>query len=109
MTTDDDSSAEKTERGAHDSRSAPAQRVQALELVARDVAHGVNNVLAVVRGNLEHLSHRLAGGAIDMALLSECLDEMLRATERADELVRQLQRATDPVGASSHADGASDA
>ncbi len=66
---------------------ARANRVRVLELMARGVAHDLNNILTVMSNNLSLVRLRTQGDD----LVRNNLDEADRATERARELTDQLR------------------
>jgi len=61
------------------------RRLEAIGQLAGGVAHDFNNVLVAILGNIG-----LAAEAPDPRIARECLDEALRAGERAASLTRQL-------------------
>ena len=77
-----------------DARSSDAptatMRLEALGLLAGGVAHDFNNILAVIRANVELARDALTGRPADVAMAMSDLAEVDRAVERASELVRQL-------------------
>lgn len=64
-----------------------AQRLESVEEVALGVAHDFNNLLVVVRGNAELLAEQLPATPD----VQRKLHRMLRATDQATELAKQLQ------------------
>ncbi len=78
------------ERPAVDPHAATAMRLEALGLLAGGVAHDFNNILAVIRANVELARGALGGRAPDVPVALSDLAEVDRAVERASELVRQL-------------------
>ena len=73
-----------------DPHAATAMRLEALGLLAGGVAHDFNNILAVIRANVELARGALEGRSPDVATALSDLSEVDRAVERASELVRQL-------------------
>ena len=65
-------------------------RLEALGLLAGGVAHDFNNILAVIRANVELARGALGGRPPDVPVALSDLAEVERAVERASELVRQL-------------------
>ena len=63
-----------------------AQKLEAVSRLAGGIAHDFNNLLASIRGNAELIGHQLAPDAPPQAEVSE----ILRATDRAAGLTRQL-------------------
>lgn len=75
---------------AADPHAATAMRLEALGLLAGGVAHDFNNILAVIRANVELARGALDGRPPDVPVALSDLAEVDRAVERASELVRQL-------------------
>ena len=75
---------------AADPHGATAMRLEALGLLAGGVAHDFNNILAVIRANVELARDALSGRSADVPVALSDLAEVDRAVERASELVRQL-------------------
>ncbi len=75
---------------APDPHAATAMRLEALGLLAGGVAHDFNNILAVIRANVELARDALRGRPPDVPVALSDLGEVDRAVERASELVRQL-------------------
>lgn len=75
---------------AVDPHAATAMRLEALGLLAGGVAHDFNNILAVIRANVELARGALDGRPPDVPVALSDLAEVDRAVERASELVRQL-------------------
>ncbi|HEY0780799.1 MAG TPA: response regulator [Gemmatirosa sp.] len=75
---------------ADDPHAATAMRLEALGLLAGGVAHDFNNILAVIRANVELARDALSGRPADVSVALSDLGEVDRAVERASELVRQL-------------------
>ena len=75
---------------AADPHAATAMRLEALGLLAGGVAHDFNNILAVIRANVELARGALGGRPADVPVALSDLAEVDRAVERASELVRQL-------------------
>ncbi len=63
-----------------------AQKMEAIGTLAGGIAHDFNNILSAVYGYTE-LSLTLAG---DLPHLKEYLEQVLKAAERAKELIRQI-------------------
>jgi two-component system cell cycle sensor histidine kinase/response regulator CckA len=63
-----------------------AQKLEAVSRLAGGIAHDFNNLLASIRGNAELIGHQLATDAPPQAEV----DEILKATDRAAGLTRQL-------------------
>ena len=68
----------------------PGERLESLGLLAGGVAHDFNNVLAVMRGNLEFARDALLEPLPDVPAALADLQEVDKAAERATALVRQL-------------------
>lgn len=69
-------------------------KLESLKLTAGGLAHDLNNLLTVIRGNVD-----LALGAVsDGATLRECLEEIREAAARVGELSRQLQASARGTG-----------
>jgi len=64
-----------------------SQKMEAVGHLAGGIAHDFNNLLAVIRGNTE-VALMTDGQVSDMA--SDCLNQVVAATERAASLTRQL-------------------
>lgn len=77
-----------SERRALESRLRTAQKIQALTRLTAPVAHDFNNLLTVLGGHAELLRTRLA--TLDDQTLMECAEEILKATDHAGRLARQL-------------------
>ena len=63
-----------------------AQKLEAVSRLAGGIAHDFNNLLASIRGNAELIGHQLAVDAPPQAEV----EEILKATDRAADLTRQL-------------------
>ena len=63
-----------------------AQKLEAVSRLAGGIAHDFNNLLASIRGNAELIGHQLAADAPPQAEV----EEILKATDRAAGLTRQL-------------------
>jgi PAS domain S-box-containing protein len=70
--------------------SAVDERLESLGMLAGGVAHDFNNVLAVVRGNLEFARDALEESPPDVRTALVDLHAVERAADRATSLVRQL-------------------
>lgn len=68
------------------------QRFEAMGMLAGGVAHDFNNLLGALVSNIDFLDSQREVGELDAATLAECLGEMLEATGRAEQLIRQLLR-----------------
>jgi two-component system cell cycle sensor histidine kinase/response regulator CckA len=76
----------ETQRLAHERAWQATQRLESLGVLAGGVAHDFNNLLMAVRGNAElAASERSASPAV-----VEHLDQIVRVTEHASDLVRQI-------------------
>ncbi len=63
-----------------------ARKMEAVGTLAGGIAHNFNNILTVIMGNYELLSHSIPDDSREKQLLTQCL----KATERAAQLTRQL-------------------
>jgi PAS domain S-box-containing protein len=79
------SSRDVTEREESQERLRRAQRMEAVGHLTGGVAHDFNNILQVIRGNLE-----LIAGAVTDPEATERLKGALHGADRAAELTRQL-------------------
>lgn len=70
--------------------SAHGQKMQAVGQMAAGIAHEFNNLLAVVRGNLQFAQQGVRRAAITDGHIMEDLESALVATDRAAGIVRQL-------------------
>lgn len=70
--------------------SAHGQKMQAVGQMAAGIAHEFNNLLAVVRGNMQFAQQGVRRAAPGEARIMEDLDNALVATDRAVGIVRQL-------------------
>jgi len=75
-----------TDRHALEQQLAQSQKIQALGTLAGGVAHDFNNLLATMFGNAELAQLRLSPGHP----AAECIAELLRAGQRAKELVARI-------------------
>ena len=68
-----------------------AQKMESIGTLAGGLAHDFNNVLAGILGNLSLLQYKLKGHqALSVTEMSEYLDRMENAGQRAVDMVRQL-------------------
>jgi len=74
-----------TERQKIEAQLRQSQKMEAIGNLTGGVAHDFNNLLAVILGNLE-----LIEDDKDPALLSERIDEAMKATMRGAELTRKM-------------------
>jgi PAS domain S-box-containing protein len=79
------SSRDVTEREESQARLRRAQRMEAVGHLTGGVAHDFNNILQIIRGNLE-----LVASAVSDPEASERLKNALHGADRAAELTRQL-------------------
>jgi PAS domain S-box-containing protein len=79
------SSRNVTERRLLEEQLARAQKLEAIGMLAGGVAHDFNNLMTIVRGNIE-----LVRDVVVDAEAGELLTEALEATQRAASLTRQL-------------------
>ncbi len=73
-----------------ESSVGPGVRLEALGLLAGGVAHDFNNILAIIRANVELARGALQGPPADVPTALADLAEVERAVGRASDLVRQL-------------------
>lgn len=75
-----------TQEEALEAQLRQSQKMEAIGLLAGGVAHDFNNLLTVIRGH----ASLLAGGKLDSAENADCSQQIIRAADRATDLVRQL-------------------
>ena len=76
----------EAERETIQAQLVQSQKLESLGLLAGGIAHDFNNLLTAIRGNAE-LAVLRAG---DNQLLRECLEPLVRTSERAAELTNKL-------------------
>ncbi|MEA2314026.1 MAG: two-component system, cell cycle sensor histidine kinase and response regulator CckA [Solirubrobacteraceae bacterium] len=74
-----------TDRRELEARLAQAQKMEAVGQLAGGIAHDFNNLLTIASGYTQRLR-----GRADLAGAHEDLDQIIAATDRAAELIRQL-------------------
>jgi signal transduction histidine kinase len=80
-----------TDEKAHEQRMILAERMAAMGTLAAGVAHEINNPLAYVKGNVEHVLEELRGSpAIDSDLIA-ALEEAAEGAERVRRIVQDLR------------------
>jgi two-component system, cell cycle sensor histidine kinase and response regulator CckA len=75
-----------TQEVALETQLRQAQKMEAIGLLAGGLAHDFNNILTVIHGN----ASLLLNTQLDATERAECSDQILRASERAASLTRQL-------------------
>jgi signal transduction histidine kinase len=76
----------EAERARLESRLRQAQKLEAIGTLAGGIAHDFNNILGGIVGYADLVRH----AAPDVATAREYADEILRASHRAGELIRQI-------------------
>ncbi len=76
-----------TERRHLEAQLRQSQKLEAVGQLASGVAHDFNNMLSVIRGNIELVLTNSAGLSTSVC---ECLKQAIAATDRAATLTRQL-------------------
>jgi PAS domain S-box-containing protein len=67
-----------------------SQKMEAIGQLAGGIAHDFNNLLHIIIGNSQLLRLKMKGGALDDPQLEQVLAEVITASRRAADLVRQL-------------------
>jgi PAS domain S-box-containing protein len=75
-----------TERRQLDARLRQAEKMEAIGTLAGGIAHDFNNILAAMVG----YAYLLQQGGVDPAAVNEHAGEILKAAERAKDLVQQI-------------------
>jgi PAS domain S-box-containing protein len=77
---------EQEERQALERKMQESQKLESLGLLAGGIAHDFNNLLTAILGNASWIETRLAADSA----LKPPVDQIVRATERAAEMCRQM-------------------
>jgi signal transduction histidine kinase len=80
-----------TDEKAHEQRMILAERMAAMGTLAAGVAHEINNPLAYVKGNVEHVLEELRGVSGIDADLKAALEEAREGAERMRRIVQDLR------------------
>jgi two-component system cell cycle sensor histidine kinase/response regulator CckA len=67
-----------------------SQKMEAVGQLAGGIAHDFNNLLHIILGNSQLLRLKMRGSALDDPQLEQVLSEVITASQRAADLVRQL-------------------
>lgn len=77
----------KAEAALMEDKERQTQKLEEATRRTADIAHGFNNILGVIAGNAQLMQYELMK---EGCVTAESIDEILRASDRAAELTRQL-------------------
>jgi len=77
-------------RSREEEEIVEVQRMESMGQLAGGIAHDFNNLLAAIIGNTELALESVDEASVELPLARECLEDVLGAASRAQELVCQL-------------------